>query len=287
MSNSVDKKTVLEICLTFGIILAVLLVIEFVPGIKYHEKTERELTIEKYAELDDPYGYGDYIAENQELYTDQILDAFIFDDDNYDYENDRMDALHFVYDYPVHKNDYQTMAFTDEEINSSEVPALYMSDRRWGYEEMDGVLISNFGCALLSMEMAYLYLTHDASMDPVKMAQLAVDNEYNDTFLGGVLQEHMTEFANSLGLDAVEYNYWNDDVKEGLEDTLKAALDKENTVVLAGMTGETFGGHAIIIRGYDENGYYINDPASREKTGQVWSFDVFQNELVGIWELSA
>ena len=128
--NAVDKKTIISICLTYGIILAVLLVIEFVPGLKYHDKTSRELILEKYAALDDPDGYGDMIVENQELYPDEILDVFSFDSDTYESESERQETLHFVYDYPVHKNDHKTMQFTDEEVNSREVPALYMFDRR-------------------------------------------------------------------------------------------------------------------------------------------------------------
>ncbi len=284
--NVVDKKTIISICLTYGIILAVLLVIEFVPGLKYHEKTHREIVLDKYAALDDPDGYGDMIFENQEFYSDEILDVFDFSDYYYRLESIRQETLHFIYDYPMHKDDYKTMQFTDEEINSTEVPALYMFDRRWGYEKMGGISIKSSGCAVAALEMAYLYLTHDTSLDPVKIGKIAEENKYL-AVLGGLEQNNITSLANDIGLNAVEYNYWNDDVKEDLEKNLKAALDKEDTVVLAGMTGDTFGGHAIIIRGYDENGYYINDPNSTENTEKTWDFDVFRNELIGFWELTA
>ena len=56
---------------------------------------------------------------------------------------------------------------------------------------------------------------------------------------------------------------------------------------MAAMHGDTFGGHALIVRGYDENGFYINDPADEENTAQAWDFDVFANELGRYWEISA
>ncbi len=276
---NVDKKTVVTLISVYAVIIVVLLVIEFVPGLRFHIKTEREVTLEKYETLNDPNGYGDYIAENQELYTDQILGFYDFDDE-YDEEH-----LHFVYDYPVHKSDHQTMRFTDDELNCDGVPELYMFDRRWGYEDMGGAMIAQNGCAVISMEMAYLALAHDDTYDPADIADIAVENDCLDIF-GGIHQDKVTTLANALGINAVEFNYWQDEVKEGLEEDLKNSLDKENVVVFAAMSGETFGGHAIIIKGYDENGFYINDPASREKTDQTWSFDVMQSELVGFWEMS-
>lgn len=218
-----------------------------------------------------------YIIDNIEQYPKSILDLYYNKEDNFD----------FVYNYPFHKDDYKTMSFTAEELNCETIPALYMDDPRWGYEPFGDDIIKTGGCSLVSMTMAWLYLRHDGTIDPVIVGRFIEDNGYVGMF-GGLLRKNTGDVLGGLGFEYTEHNY---DENEGGSGTvtaeeLKAALDKPGTVVYACMSGETFGEHAMIIRGYDENGFYVNDPASREKTDKVWDISVFENELVRFYEVS-
>ncbi|MBP1561138.1 MAG: C39 family peptidase [Oscillospiraceae bacterium] len=278
--NSSDKKTAIMILVTFAVVIIVLLIIEFVPGIKYHEKTSKELLLEKYAALNNEY--GDYIAANGDLYPEEVLTWCGFG------EGYNEDDMMLVYNYPAHVNDYDSMSFTDEELNCKEIPALYMTDTRWGYEYDGDGTISRDGCAAVSITMANLYLNHNSEVDPVKVMDYAYNNDYIG-FSGGIRSRHISDVLEHFGLKNTEHNFDKDEGGSGelTEAELKNALDKENTAVMAAMYGETFSGHAIIIRGYDENGFYINDPGDREKTEKVWKFDELKGELMRYWEINA
>lgn len=216
-----------------------------------------------------------YIIDNIEDYPDSILDVYYNEED----------SLDFVYNYPFHKNDYENMSYTDEELQSETVPALYMFDSRWGYETIGGSYIKSEGCGAVALAMAHLAVFHNGEADPVTIARLAEENDCIGGVFGGIRIHDIARLAGLMGFTVTEHN-----CEEGVslsEEELRAALDTPGTAVFAAMDGETFGGHAIIIRGYGEDGYYINDPASRENTETVWSFDVFKNELTRYYELSS
>ena len=104
-----------------------------------------------------------FIIENEELYPQDILNLYYRKNDYFD----------FVYEYPFHKDDYANMSYTEKELNSDTVPALYMIDSRWAYE--DNCRVRVYGCAAVSISMASLYLTHDTCVDPVKIMRYADD----------------------------------------------------------------------------------------------------------------
>ncbi len=215
-----------------------------------------------------------YIIDNIEEYPDSILKVYYNNTDNID----------FVYNYPFHKNDYASMTYTDNELNSETVPALYMSDSRWGYETIGGRYIMTDGCGAAALAMAHLAVFHNADADPVTIARLAEENDCIGGVFGGIRIQDIGRLAELMGFAVTEHNYEEGDVLS--EEELRAALDTSGTVVLAAMDGDTFGGHALIIRGYDENGYYINDPADKKNTETVWNFDIFKNELIRYYELT-
>ena len=276
--SNIDKKTALTICITYAVIIAVLLVIEFVPGLKYHEKTHEEILAEKYLALNDADGYGKYISENYELYSSEILGTYNFDrDSSYD--------LKFVYDYPVHKNDYSTMSFTDEELNCTEIPELYMFDPRWGYEHIGNSLIKNNGCSAVCLTMANLYLNHNSDADPVKIANTA--EELGATLMwGNIFASRIAEIADIYGMTAAAYDCYNTDHRI-TEEELKGLLDKEDNVVLINELGDNFGAHMMIVKDYDENGYDIIDPANPDHTARKWTFEELAPEIAYYWEITS
>lgn len=220
-----------------------------------------------------------YIVDNLDKYPEDILELYYFDYDEF---------IDFVYNYPFHKNDYANMKYTESELNSDQVPYLSMNDNRWAYEEYDGGYIRTDGCALVSLTMAYLYLTGKDDIDPAKIGRLSDSIDGAATF-GGVASDKVVELASLIGLNAVEHDYSPLSDNEGNADinVIKNAL-AENKAVMAGMTGETFGGHAIIIRQCNDDGtIYINDPADVEKSEIPWNFYDIQPEMYFIWELTA
>lgn len=264
-----DKKTIITVTAIFVIILAVM--IALVPIQKKNEFNAKWGKLAKLAETD---SRARYITEHEELYPEKILDIFYSWGEEY---------LQFVYDYPQHCGDYASMTFTEQELNSEEVPALYMEDARWAYE--DDCRVRFNGCAAVSLTMANLKLKHDSSVDPVMIMRYADQMGYIGTW-GGIKDVNTADVCKAIGLKVSIINFSENMQKTSHADleTIKSILDKGH-VIMAGMSGETFGVHAIIIRGYDGGSLFINDPANREHTETPWDFDRLESEMVYLYEL--
>lgn len=264
MENS-NKKTAITISAVFSVILAVMLLL--IPLELKNQKYEKWGKLAELAETDER---AQFIIDNEELYPDDVL-KYVNDEDE--------DEFNYIYNYPFFKDSYKTMSFTEEELNSAEVPALYMNDKRWAYENAGEV--KYWGCAAVSITMANLYVNRNSAIDPVKIMNYSDEMAY--TVLGGIDETHINKILDHFGISYTETVL----EKPLTESELKALLDNKKTAVIAAMHGDTFGNHALIIRGYDENGFYINDPADEENTAQPWDFDVFENEMSGYWTVSA
>lgn len=270
-----NKQNIKNIVLITAIVIAALAVLVVLAGVekkRAHYEKWGELAV--LAETDER---ALFITENEELYTESMIEFY------YDFPEE----LDFVYNYAFHKDDYASMKFTDEELNSEGIPALYMFDKRWGYESMGGYYIRAMGCMSVSLTMANLYLNHNTDIDPVKVARIAEKNEAVG-LLGGLSNEKMPAVLNELGFKYAQHDFTDDRTKNATVDIeLIREITENGRVCIACMRGETFGTHAIIIREVTDDGkLYINDPNSAENTAKEWNFDEIEKELCYIWELS-
>ncbi len=268
-----DKVKIISVVTFFAVITAVLFLL--IPVEKEQELEAKYGILYTNAKTDEKSAY---IYEHIDEIPQEVLDYYYLD-----YEN----SLDFVYNYPEHKNDYASMSFTDEELNSDTVPQLYMDDNRWAYEPTDGGYIKYTGCMAVSLTMANLYLRNNSDVDPVKVFLVA---DYSDGFamFGGIDNGAVQNILKNLGFTYEIYDYSPGTENEGNADmnVIRNALEQGH-VVMAGMQGETFGGHALIITSLSEDGTMrINDPADPEKTAQEWQFEELKDELYFIWDLS-
>lgn len=269
--NKINIKAIIGVIAALLCVVVVLLLLVSVE--KKREYYEKWGNLAVLAETDER---AQYIIDNEELYPQEILDLYYRNNDDFE----------FVYNYPFHKDDYKTMSFTEEELNCDTVPALYMNDLRWGYEKIRGDLIRSEGCATVALTMASLYINKDNSIDPKIVADKAVELDAIG-FFGGLDSMQIEKVAKALGFQCNFYNYDPDlgGVGKADIDTIRSIIDSGH-VLMAGMCGDTFGGHALIIRSCSEDGViYINDPASPEKTEMAWRFEDINPELYYIWEL--
>lgn len=193
----------------------------------------------------------------------------------------------YLYNYPDHKDDYIKMQYTDEELNAEKPPRLYMADLRWCYQPMGGGYIQTNGCAAVSLTMAYLYLRNNGDIDPYKIANIAEENDAIG-FWGGLNVDRIGEIAEKIGLEVKEYSYINEQNQKSSdppEEEMKAILERGH-VLFAGCRGEAFGDHAIIVSDYSDEGFIINDPANKEKSEKIWTYDELASNIGIILELS-
>ena len=107
---------------------------------------------------------------------------------------------------------------------------------------------------------------------------------------GGTDNTRIDEACTLLGLTATEHDYTDGDgvqkTKTVQLDELRAMLE-DGKVVIAAMSGETFGYHAVVIHSCDENGKIrLNDPDDYENTAKEWNFEEIEPSIKYLVELS-
>lgn len=189
------------------------------------------------------------------------------------------EAADYVESYPereVYKS--QPIDLT-QELQSGSVPLLMQWDKRWGYDAYGSNMIGLAGCGPVCLTMAYLHFTGDAAMTPREMAAFAYDNGYY-TEDAGTKWSLWTEGVGKLGLVGEELPLD--------ENRMKQALDDGKVIVCSMGPGDfTTEGHFILIRGYDGNGFYVNDPNRRSNSEKQWEFDALRSQIRNLWALSA
>lgn len=256
------KKTVISLSVLYAAVIVILLALIPVEQKNQYYKKWRELAVR--AETDERARFA---IDNAELYPDFWFNMLYSDE-----------TFEMAYKYPFMQNNYENMSFTPEELDGG---AVYMDDERWIYEDYG---VKAQGCVAVAVTMANLAVKHNSDADPVKV--MAYADEMGWCGLGGIEQTAVKDILTHFGMSAEEHFFDKDNGEKITEAELKSAVDTEGTAVMAAVRGETFGNHALIIRGYDENGFYINDPASSERTAKVWDFSIFENELSYYWIIS-
>ena len=275
-----NKKNIL-----IGVIIAVVIImmiaamVLLIPMDKHNREIRTYGDLAVAAETDER---ARYIIDNIEEYPDFLIDTY------YKYNAEKKQQfIEFFYEYPFHKNDYKNLTFTEEELNCDSIPRLFMKDTRWGYERIGKGYIFSYGCAAVGITMANLYLTHRSNVDPLLIAEL-VDEMGAAAPFGGINSLHVREICEAVGLTCDEFIYDKDVGGSGEADPeyIRNAVNNGHAVML-GMVGETFGGHAVIIRSLDEDGtMYINDPGNPDNCEKAWSFEELKPEIYYIWDLS-
>lgn len=223
---------------------------------KYGNPTEAEQLVHAYADMADiPYGKypKDLIA---------LLET-------------SPEAKDFVLDYPVRE---------DMEINLSSykrntVPLFLQWDPMWGYEKYGSSYLAVTGCGPTCLAMAGYYLTGDEDMNPLAVAEFAENRGYYAKGYGSSWTL-ISEGAEKLGLKAKELPL----VKKKMTD----ALEANHPVILALGKGDfTTTGHYIVLTGWDGEAFTVNDPNSRERSEQLWTYEQLEGQIRNIWEISA
>ncbi|MGN1148273.1 MAG: C39 family peptidase [Lachnospiraceae bacterium] len=167
-----------------------------------------------------------------------------------------------------------TGGITDEE-KEQEFPLFLQWDERWGYAPYGESNIGISGCGPTCLSMVIFALTNDESATPDKLADYSMQNGYYVSGTG-TAWTLMTEAPAAYGIAATEL---------GLdEEEMERYLDRGCPIICAMRPGDfTTTGHFIVIYGYDENGFMVNDPNSRERSSRRWTFDTLQYQIKNLW----
>lgn len=184
------------------------------------------------------------------------------------------EARNFVLDYPVREDTDVDLSVYERET----VPLFLQWDPMWGYEKYGSSFLAVTGCGPTCLAMAGYYLTGDAQMNPLALAEFAEDNGYYAKGYGSSWTL-ISEGAGKLGLTATELPL----VKKKMTNALEAG----NPVILAmGKGNFTTTGHYIVLTGWDGEAFTVNDPNSKERSSQLWTYEQLEKQIRNIWEIS-
>lgn len=181
----------------------------------------------------------------------------------------------FLYGY-LTREAAATGGFTEEE-QPEDYPLFLQWDIRWGYMPYGSANIGATGCGPTCLSMAVFYLTGNRECTPDVIAQYSLDHGYYVENVG-TAWALLTEYPAEHGLSSVQIRL--------SEANLKAQLDKGNVLICSVRPGDfTSSGHFIVIYGYDENGFKINDPKCVYRSRQSWTYEQIQDDIKNTWSI--
>lgn len=214
--------------------------------------------------------------QNNQSMLDDIMNSTQYPKQLKDLALKNEEALEFVYDYPAEHVKKHTIDLT-EEASMDSVPLFVQWDKRWGYEKYSGNFFAASGCGPTTLSMVVVYLTHNRDASPLAVAKYSKEAGYSVDGSGSswtLISEgcrHYGVKAKTVALD---------------ESRMKAELDAGHPIVVNVGPGDfTDTGHFMVITGYDDEGFSINDPNSIEKSGKRWLFKNISSQIRAVWSM--
>ena len=214
--------------------------------------------------------------QNNQSMLDDIMNSTQYPKQLKDLALKNEEALEFVYDYPAEHVKEHTIDLT-EEASMDSVPLFVQWDKRWGYEKYSGNFFAASGCGPTTLSMVVVYLTHNREASPIAVAKYSKEAGYSVDGSGSswtLISEgcrHYGVKAKTVALD---------------ESRMKAELDAGHPIVVNVGPGDfTDTGHFMVITGYDDEGFSINDPNSIEKSGKRWLFRNISSQIRAVWSM--
>lgn len=214
--------------------------------------------------------------QNNQSMLDDIMNSTQYPKQLKDLALKNEEALEFVYDYPAEHVKEHTIDLT-EEASMDSVPLFVQWDKRWGYEKYSGNFFAASGCGPTTLSMVVVYLTHNREASPIAVAKYSKEAGYSVDGSGSswtLISEgcrHYGVKAKTVALD---------------ESRMKAELDEGHPIVVNVGSGDfTDTGHFMVITGYDDEGFSINDPNSIEKSGKRWLFKNISSQIRAVWSM--
>ncbi len=198
------------------------------------------------------------------LYPERLLEALANNPEMADFVAGYPDAEHVA-----------AGGLTDSE-RQEEYPLFLQWDPRWGYASYgSNSCIAISGCGPTCLSMVLYYLTGDEELMPNVIGDYSMENGY---YLPGTgtLWALFEDVAPQYGVSVSQ--------PDASELEMQAALDDGAVLVCSMGPGDfTAGGHFIVIYGYDQNGFLVNDPNCVARSRQSWSFKQLKRQMKNLW----
>lgn len=182
----------------------------------------------------------------------------------------------FVLSYPIEHQKKQIVDLS-EYADCSTVPLLMQWDTRWGYKTYAGEFAGLSACGPVCLSMVAIYLTGDTSLTPDYLIDFAEKNGYG-VWGQGSSWTLISEGGEKLGLDVTELPLD--------EDRIVRNLEVGNPIICVMGPGDfTATGHFIVLTGYENGAFTVNDPNSFENSRKTWTYAQIKEQIDNIWAI--
>lgn len=203
------------------------------------------------------------LYEDREIYPTDLLNKVVNNPEMTDFILGYLDA-----------EDKVTGGFTEAEKNA-EYPLLIQWDSRWAYASYGEDNIGISGCGPTCLSMVILSLTGNEKATPDKIAKFSMENGYyvEGTGTAWALMSDISE----------EYDVLSYQIPVDEQEMINEIDNGRMLICSVGPGDFTTGGHFIVIYGYDENGFLVNDPYCRARSEKKWTFEKLSGQIRAIW----
>lgn len=162
------------------------------------------------------------------------------------------------------------------------VPLFIQWDKQWGYKDYIGSVGGLSACGPTCLSMITYYFTRDPEMTPAYMMEFAEKNKYGLKG-AGTQWSLFSQGAEKLGLDMKELT----SEQIASEKQIARILDSGRIIVMNVRPGIfTTVGHYMLVVGYEDGKFKLNDPNSPNNSAKLWAFDEFDQDIKMMWSFS-
>lgn len=234
------------------------------PEILTNISANKESYITQLESLQTEYPNIKKILEKQSQYPPELLQLLA----------SNIETLDFVSNY-LNKKDTHNEDILIQDVVQGEIPLLLQWDERWGYELYGDKMISLTGCGPTCISMVATGLTGRDDITPLEVANYSAQNGY-------LAADNSTDWR--LMTEGC-LNYGITGVMLGLDENAMINTLNSGMPIICSMTPGDFTttGHFIILTSYQDGKFTVNDPNSKARSNQLWSYDDISDQIANLW----
>lgn len=208
----------------------------------------------------------DFMLENERAYPENLIKLV----------TKSPEAMPFAVEYPFkrgQKNDI--VVDVNDDYTPGKIPHFLQWDSRWGYVSYGDDIIALDGCGPTCLSMVAVGLTGNIRWTPVRVARMSEQNGYY-VKNQGTAWTLMFEGCKNIGLEAKEI---------ALSEEVMSGEVLAGHPIIASMAPGNFtdAGHFIVIVGYENGEFLVNDPNSLINSEKKWSYETLRGQIKNMW----
>ena len=186
------------------------------------------------------------------------------------------EAEKFVLEYPTASKEAFSIDLS-EYADSPSIPLFMQWDQRWGYMKYGSDVAGLTACGPVCLSMAAMYLTGSTSYSPDAVIRFANKNNYYVPGSGSSWTL-ISEGGKKLGFQVTELPLDEGRIRKCVEADIPV-------IIVVGPGDFTTSGHFLVVTGYENGKFRLNDPNSRANSQKLWAYDDIKDQIRNLWSI--